>query len=230
MLQPKKQIYRKELKEDTLITSYVKATSFYEEHKRQISIGIVVVLAILGLSYLYTKNRADANEKASVQLAKVYSFYDNGQYQVAIDGVRERNIIGLKSIVSEYGGSHAGNVAKLYLANSYYQLGQFDEALKMYDDFSADGQLMTVTRYAGLGSCYEALGKSKDAADAFEKAASKFATDVNAADNYVHAARNYAAAGEKEKALEIYKKVKKSFPTSQAAREVDRYIAQLAAL
>jgi tetratricopeptide (TPR) repeat protein len=230
MLQPKKQIYRKELKEDTLITSYVKATSFYEEHKRQISMGIVAVLVIAVVGYFYTKSRSDANETATVQLAKVYSLYDNGQYQIAIDGVRERNIIGLKAIVSEYGGSYSGNLAKLYLANSYYSLGKFADALSMYEDFSADGQLFTVTRYAGIGSCSEALGKSKDAGDAFEKAASKYSADVNAAENYSNAARNYAAAGEKEKALEIYKKIKKSYPTSQAAREADRYIARLAAL
>ena len=118
-------------------------------------------------------------------------------------------------------------MAKLYLADCYFNLRKFNDALKEYEDFSPDGELLTVTRYAGMGSCYEAIGKYKDAATNFEKAASKYSSDVSAAENFNAAARNYAAAGEKEQALELYKKIKRSYPTTSFAREADRYIAKL---
>ncbi len=227
MLQPKKKISRKELKEDTLIASYMKATSFYEENKKNISIGLTVFVAVLVVGFFYMKNRNADNEKAATEVAKVYSFYDNGQYQIAIDGVRERNIVGLKSIVDEYGSTHAGNLGKLYLANAYYNLNKYNEALKEYEDFSADGQMLTVSRFAGLGACYEVLMKYKEAAENFEKAATKYSNDMNAAENMNNAARNYAAAGMKDLAVELYKKLKKSYPTTTFAREADRYIAKL---
>ena len=50
--------------------------------------------------------------------------------------------------------------------------------------------------------------------------------NVNAAENMFHAARNYLMTGKKEKAAELFKKVKKDFPNSIVAREIDRWIAQ----
>jgi hypothetical protein len=37
---------------------------------------------------------------------------------------------------------------------------------------------------------------------------------------------NYAAVGKKEKAIELLQTLKKEFPTSTTAREVDRFIAE----
>lgn len=227
MLQPKRKITKKEMKEDALITTYVRATTFYEENKKNINIGVTTLIVIVAALFIYTKTRNADNEKATTELAKVYSYYDNAQYQIAIDGVRERNIPGLTSIVDNYGSTHAGNMAKLYLADCYFNLRKFNDALKEYEDFSPDGELLTVTRYAGMGSCYEAMGKYKDAATNFEKAASQYSSDVSAAENFNAAARNYAAAGEKEQALELYRKIKRSYPTTSFAREADRYIAKL---
>jgi tetratricopeptide (TPR) repeat protein len=227
MLQPKKKISKKEMKEDALITSYVKATTFYEENKKNFNIGITALIVIVAAGFFFVKNRNADNEKATTELAKVYSYYDNGQYQNAIDGVRERNIVGLKAIADEYGGTRAGSMAKLYLGNCYYALGKFSDALKEYEDFSPDGELLTVSRYAGISSCNEALGNYKDAAEGFEKAATKYANDLNAAENFNAAARNYASAGMKEQALELYKKIKKNYPTTTFAREADRHIAKL---
>ena len=227
MLQPKKRITKKEMKEDALITTYVKATTFYEENKKTISMGMTALLVIVAAVFIYSKTRSADNEKAGTELAKVYSFYDNGQYQIAIDGVRERNIVGLAAIVNDYGGSQPGNMAKLYLGDCYYNLGKFSDALKQYEDFSPNGQLLTVTRYSGMASCYEALKNYKEAAESFEKAATKYPDDVSAAENLNNAARNYAASGQKQEALELYKKIKKNYPTTTFAREADRYIAKL---
>ncbi|MEK9137333.1 MAG: tetratricopeptide repeat protein, partial [Bacteroidota bacterium] len=138
-----------------------------------------------------------------------------------------RNIVGLKSVVDEYGGTHAGNMARLYLASSYFNLGKFTEAAKEYEEFSPEGQLLTVTRYAGRGACYEATGRYKEAAENFEKAATKYTNDMNAAENMSNAARNYSSSGEKEHALDLYKKLKKNNPTTTFAREADRFIAKL---
>ena len=227
MLQPKKKITKKELKEDALITSYVRATTYYEENKRAINTGLFVLIAIAAVAFFYVKNKNADNEKAQTDLAKVYSFYDNGQYQLAVDGVRERNIPGLQTIVSEFGSTHAGNLAKFYLADSYYNLKKYSDALKEFEDFSPEGQLLTVSRLAGIAACNEALGNHKEAAEYFERAGMKYPDDPDAAQNLNDAARNYAAAGEKQQALDLYKKIKKNYPTTTFAREADRYIEQL---
>ena len=227
MLRPKKKISKRELKEDALITTYVKVTSLYEENKRTISIAVAVLaLAVLAI-VVFVKNRADNNEKAIAQLGAVFHYYDQGEFQTAIDGIPERNIAGLRSIVENFGNSATGDLARFYMANALFNMAKYDEAKKLFDEFSPINEMLIVSRLSGIGACAEALGNHKEAAENFEKAATKYAKDPNAAENLSNAARNYGEAGEKEKAIEIYKRIRKSYPTSPFARDVDRFIAQL---
>jgi tetratricopeptide (TPR) repeat protein len=227
MLRPKKKISKKELKEDALISTYVKATSWYEENKKGVSIGLTVLAVIVVAAVVFINNRKANNTKATTDLAKVYQLYDNGQFQAAIDGIPEKNITGLKSIVDNYGSTSSGNLARFYLANAYFQLRQYDQALNEFKDFSPNDPLLEVSRLSGIASCYEAQGKHLDAGEQFEKASVRNSKDVSAAENLNNAARNYALGGQKEKALELYRRLKKSYPATTFGREADRFIARL---
>ena len=227
MLQAKRKITKRELKQDALITTYMKATTFYEQNKKNISIGLTSAVVLIIAIVVYVNNRNANNEKATTDLGKIYQYYDSGQYQLAIDGVPEKNIPGLKSIVENYESTPSGEMARFYLANAYFILGKHDEALKEFEDFSPKGELLTISRLSGIAGCYEAKRDWRNAAEYFEKAAISDAKDISAAENLSYAARNYALAGDKEKALSLYKKLKKNYPTTTFAREADRYIAQL---
>lgn len=227
MLKPKKKLSKREMKQDTLVTSYIKVTGFYDQYKKHISIGITAVAVVIIATVIFLKNRAENNELATTQLSAIHQLYDNGQYQVAIDGAVERNLVGLKAIVEKYGSTASGDLARFYLADSYYQLGKFSEALEAFKDCSPSNALLKASRYAGIGACYEALGNYKDAADNFESAAGKDATDGAIAEHLNDAARTYALAGDKSRALELLKRIKKNYPTTTAGREADRFITQL---
>ena len=178
------------------------------------------------LTLVFINNRRANNEKAVAELGKVFGFYDNGQHQLAVDGVPERNITGLRSIVDNYGGTGGGEMARFYLASAYFQLGRYAEALEEFKDFDPAGPLLTVSRLSGIAACHEAMGDHEKAADYFEAAASAMPRDVSAAENLHFAAQNYGQAGNRERALELYRKIKKEYPRSAAARDADRYIAQ----
>jgi len=227
MLHAKKKTSKREMKEDALISSYVKATTFYEQHKKNIGIGLVALVALVVIIVVVANNRATNSTLAMTELGKVFSLYDNNQFQMAIDGVPEQNIPGLKSIVDNYGSTPAGELARFYLASAYFQLGNFDDALKHFEDFSPSSDLLAVSRLSGIAACYEAKGNHGEAGSNFERAATRYTKDVHAAENLYHAARNFAKAGNKDRALDLYKRIKKDFPKSMYARDVDRYIAQL---
>jgi len=227
MLRPKKKISKRELKEDSLVTAYVKVTSFYDRNKKNISIGIVTVVVIAAVVFGYLKNRGDDNQKAFVQLGRVFETYDAGDFQLAIDGAPEKNIPGLKSIVDNYGSTKGGELARFYLANAYFQLSKYDEALKEFEDFSPPDESLACSRLSGIAGSYEGLGRHREAAEYFERAATQDSKDINAAENLNNAARNYGEAGDKAKAIEVYKRLKKNYPTTNFAREADRFISQL---
>jgi Flp pilus assembly protein TadD len=226
MLRPSKKISRKELKEDSLVSAYTSVTSYYEMHKRTIGIALFAVVVVVAAIVIYARNRADASEKAHAALGAVASYMDNGQYQTAIDGVPGRNVQGLRAIVANFGNSPGGEIARFQLASSLLALGKHAEALEHFDDFSPANAMLDAGRRAGLGACYEALKRYEDAASEFEKAAAADANDPRVPEFLNNAARNYAAAGEKEKAVDLWKRLKKGYGASAYARDAERYIVQ----
>ncbi len=227
MLKAQKKISKRELKQDALITTMGNLTTFYDINKKNIGIAVAgVVVLVLGIWWYAEKQKTD-NAQASTELGSVYTYVDNNQHQIAIDGIPERKITGLKTIVDKYGSTDAGNLARFYLANAYFHLGKSDEALEQFDDFKAKDEFLAVSRLAGIAECYEAKGEYEKAAGNYEKASVDYPKDVEAAANLNNAANNYMLAGKKDRALDLFKKIKKEYPTSQYAREADRFITRL---
>lgn len=231
MLNPKKKISRKEIKQDQLVTAYAKITSFYEVNKKYISYGATaLVLIIIGI-IIYVNNRQANDEKAATELGKVYAIYDAAagdiaQYKLAIDGQPERGIIGLKAIVDNYGGTASGQLGRYYLATAYYNLGNYDEAQKHFEDYDGESDLLNAAAIAGVGKCMEARGEYLKAAGKFDNAARIVSNETDTPNYLNSAARCYGMGGEKEKAVSILKRLKKEYPRSQFAREADRAISQ----
>ena len=232
MLKPKKKITKKELKQDTLVTTYAQVTNFYYANKKYIGYGVFALVVLFAAIFIYMNNRRSNNEKAATALGKIYPTYelaigDPAQYKVAIEGQPDRAVMGLKAIVDNYGGTDAGEIARLYLANCYFNTGLIDEAMKQFDKFSGSDKLLQGSSIAGLAACYEFKKEYEKAGSYFERASGKSTGKYEVPDYLNSAARCYGLAGEKEKAITLYKRLKKEYPNSPFAREVDRFIAQL---
>jgi tetratricopeptide (TPR) repeat protein len=229
MLKPQKKISKREIKEDKLVTKYFEARQWIDANTKILSYIGIGLVGLVVIGFLWSRSRADSNQKATAMLAKISKYYDEGRYDLAINGVPQEGTQGLQAVVDEHGSTNAGEIAKLYLANSYFALKNYDKALGVYDDISISDKMITASAYAGMAACYEAKGAFSDAASYFEKAASKNMTSMQAPENLQRAATNYAAIGKKEKAVELLQMLKKEFPTSSYARDVDLYIAQYSA-
>lgn len=228
MLKKKKELVKIRVKkQDDLITTYENAVLWYQTNKKLLTnVGIALVVVIAG-GWFYLNNQHQNNDKAALEFAKVFSYYDNGQYQLAVNGIPERNVRGLQAIVNDYGSTGFGNLARFYLANCYFNLGEYDKALAEFEDADVDTPLLEASRLAGIAACYEVKGNYPDAAKSFEKAGRYSVNDPNAPDNLANAARNYAKAGSKNQAIELYKLIKKEHASSAAAREAERYLDEL---
>ena len=173
------------------------------------------------------KNRQENSDAALARLGAIASYYDNGQYQLAVSGVPERNLPGLANIVEEFGGSPGGEIARFYLADAYYNLGEYGQALDNFENFSAPNPILEASRLSGIAACYEALGNHAKAAEYYERASAADKEGALAAENLSHAARNHALAGDRERAIQLYRRLKKDFPASTFGRDADRFIAEL---
>jgi len=227
MLKPKKRITKREMKEDRLVTTYFEAQSWFEENKKRIS-SIFFTLVLVGVAaWFYYNNLATQNVAAAADLGKIIRFFDEGRYQVAINGLPEQNLRGLQQIVDEYSGTEAGERATFYLANSYYAIGNYEKALQYYEEADMGDNSLMAAVIAGIGACHEVMGNHEKAAQQFERAASEDALQYHSAENLYRAGQNYLLAGNKEKAEEILKKLKANHPSSQYSREADRLLVRV---
>lgn len=228
MLKKQKKLAQKKLiQQDDLITTYETALSFYQTNKKLLTnIGIALVVIIAG-GWFYMNNQRQDNEKAALEFAKIFTYYDNGQYQLAMNGLPEKNVRGLLAIVSDYGSTHNGNIARFYLANSYYNLGDYEKAMTEFTEADLPTDILEASRLAGIAACHEAKGNFSEAAKYFERAGRTTSDGPNTAENLAHAARNYAKSGNKEQAIELYKYIKKEHSSSAAARDAERLIDEL---
>jgi tetratricopeptide (TPR) repeat protein len=226
MLKPQKKVSRREIKEDKLVTVYFEARRWLEENKRIAGYIIAAPLVVVALWFWWNQKTAEWNDKATTMMAKVAPYFDEGKYELAINGVPQEGTQGLQAVVDEYGSTKAGQIAKMYLADSYYALKNYEKASEYYDDISSSDKVISASAIAGVAACYEAKGDLDKAASYFEKAAAKNMTMMQAPENLQRSAVNYAAVGKKEKAVELLRTLKKEFPASTYARDADRFIEE----
>ena len=227
MLTKQKKLSRKEIKEDKLVEFYYKSISFFEENKNRIftylgAIALVVVAVILFMNY-----RSGQNEEAAGHLSKAMDMYDMGDFLGAVECKKDVKLLGLKEIVAQYGSTENGETAKIYLANSYANLGKTDEALKYYEDYSGDIDIYVAASLAGQAGYYAAKNEFERAADLYMKASKVSKADVMNSDYIFQAAVNYFEAGNNEQAKNLLQTIKDDYKTSAVYSQVDRYLTQL---
>lgn len=227
MLTKQKKLSRKEIKQDKLVELYYKSQTFFEENKNKVIIyaGVLAVVVIGVILYLNYRNTQ--NEEAEIQLAKVIDLYDNGAYLEAIEGIQNKNVIGLKKIVDEYGSTANGETAKMYLANCYEALGKTDEALKYYKDYSGNIDIFQAAALAGQAGIVASEKKYQEAAELYLKASRVSKTNVSNGDYLLQASINFMNAGDKDQAADLLRLIKSDYKTSTAYVQVDKYLSQL---
>ena len=225
MLQKKKKLSRKEIKQDKFIDLLNNAELYFEKYKNKIFTYAAVLVVAAAAVYFYINQKSENNEKAGLELSRIMSLYDQGAYLEAIEGKQGSNIMGLKKIVEEYDGTENGETAKIYLANCYSYLGNYDEAIKYYEDYSGSIDYFKAASLAGQAGYYASQQNYEKAADLYLEASKMSEVNSQNPDYLLNAGIFYLKAGNKEEAKILFDKIKEDYVTSLANREVDKYLA-----
>ncbi len=227
MLEKKKKITKKEIKQDPLVTSYYKVYNFFLEHQAKILIVIATVALVIISIIVYSNKKESDNLTAANLLSKVIPLYNNALYQQAIDGQKAQNIVGLKSIVDNYGNTEQGEVTKIYLANCYLFMGKSEEAYKYFKDYDGSNLLLKAASLAGQAAYFETKKDYKKSVDLYKEAVKIYKENPSNADYLLKAGINLMKLNKKEEAKKIFELIKKDYKTYPEAREVDRYLIEV---
>ena len=216
---------KKDLDElDKVNAALSSSEQFIQQYQKPILLGILVIVivvsAIIGVRHFYVLPR---EEKAQAEMYKGVFYFEKDSFQLALQG-NGADFIGFKAIADEYSSTKAGNLAAVYSGLSLYNLGKYDEAITYLKDFDADEEFISPSIIGTIGDCYVNMDKYEEGVGYFEKAAKKADNDMLSPIYLKKAATVYEKLGNKKKALEMYQKIKDSYPKSMMNQDIDKYI------
>jgi len=215
MLKPRKRITRREIKEDPLVTKYLKIQKFYNKHSRTIKTGGMIVLAILVISIFMTRSKRNAEITAMGKLGIAENYYHAMNYSKAIDE--------LTPIVETYSGTKSAGTAAFYAANSYYALKDYNNAKRYFQNYIdkyGQVELIAAASLAGVAACLETEDAFQEAAEDYEKAAKKYSKSFMAPFYLKDAGRCFILAGDIEKGRELYQTIQDDYSNSAVSEDV----------
>lgn len=204
-----------------------KAQQFWNKNSKYIVYGFAAIVLLVGGYIVYQNYFKDPEEqKASEAMWRAEEFYRADSVRLALNGSGANQ--GFLKIISKYGGTKAGNLARFYAGSCYMKLGDFNNAIKQLKEFSTDDELLNVRTAGLLGDAYAETGKKNEAAENYKKAGTLFEADnVNSPEYLFRAGLLYETMGKNNEAVEMYSIIKQKYPSTQRGIEIDKYLARL---
>ena len=183
---------------------------------------VVIIAAVLAVQY-YVKPR---NLEAAENMAVAEQLFRSGDYEKALNG--QGQSAGFLQIMDEFTCTPSANLARLYAGLCYAHLGKYQEAVDYLEDYSDCGDDMISNAAMGaLGNCYAELGQADKAAATLVKAAERADNNTLSPIYYIQAGQLFESLKQNDQARECYEKVKKNYPSSPQAQEIEKFIEHL---
>jgi tetratricopeptide (TPR) repeat protein len=207
-----------------------KTEEFFNQKRNQnIVFGVGGVLALLVVAFMayqyYINNR---NQEAQEEMFQAVYYFEADSVGKALNG--DGNNYGFLDITDYYSGTEAANLANFYIGASYMKLGEYENALRALDKFSASDELVQARAYSLMGDAYMELDDFESATGAFEKASSYKANDEFTPLYLSKLALAYEVSGELSKAATTYGKIVDDYFGSTQYQEALKQKARLEGL
>ena len=135
MLKPSRKILRKEIKKDPFLETVEKIENGFEKNRKTIINVSIFFVAIIITGSIYVNNQNDIELESSSAFGAALVAYSNSDY----DNAKFQ----FESISSNYEGTESEIFSNYYLGKIAYELGKFDEAKFLLNDFLDNAEKAT---------------------------------------------------------------------------------------
>ncbi len=203
--------------------------AFFLKYKNAIIGCVVAVIVIIAGVMWYRSYRSEEQTKASTAMAKAQENFQNGLYELALNG-DSLNANGFLQIASEHGSTKAGNLANLYAGLCYANLEKWEDAAQYLEKYEAnDDQMISPAAMGALGNAYAHLDQLDKAVSTLVKAAEMADNNSVSPTLLIQAGQILEKQGKKADALKLYKQVKEKYFKSMQVQyqTIDEYIERV---
>jgi len=203
-----------------------RSEQFIERYRSHIIYSLtaiaLVVGAILAIRYGYL---IPHEKQAAAILFKGEQYFAKDSFALALYG-NDADYPGFEDIVSNYGGTRSGNLAKAYAGICYFKLGDNDNALRLLKSFHAKDQMIAPAVTGLIGDCYVNAGKIEEGIRYFQKAARQADNEVISPLYLKKAGIAYESLQQYDRAIKAYTTIKTNYHNSAEASDIDKYITR----
>jgi len=199
-----------ESSDDTFVVGVLESSAWAKRHSRTLIVG-GVLLALLLLGFLYYRSQAAATrERSTMELERVRMTLLTGNTALAVGE--------LQAFVNQYGGTPAGNEARLLLGQALMESGQPQQALEAVDRLARNpGEPLGASAAFLAGAAHESLGAAQQAEQEYLRVADRARFDFQRIEALDKAARLRIQAGNPAGAVELYQRAIDMIPMERAA-------------
>ena len=178
---------KKKKQEDEVLIDVTQSISsvekFFEENGKALSAFAIALFVVVGAYIAFLKFYQEPREiEAQNEIYPAQQLFEADSFKQAVEGFAGN--AGFLSVAADYSGTKAGEMANYYAGISYLRLGEYDNAIRLLDDFSAVNSNDFVVPFYLLkaGMLAENLAENKEAIKFYERIKSDFPETRQAAD------------------------------------------------
>ncbi len=205
-----------------------KTEQLIEDNSKTLTIVVVAIILIFGAIWGYRQYKKPIEREAQAQLFMAEQYFAKDSFNLALNG--DGNNLGFLDIVEDYGVTKAANLAEYYAGISYLHMGNYDEAINHLQNFSSDDKMLHPISLGSMGDAHVELNELEKGLEYYQKAIDASDNEFTAPIYMMKAALVYEKQDNFEKALAYYEKIKKEYPNSTEAEEIEKHIGRAQAL
>jgi len=202
-----------------------KTERFIENNQKTLTIiiGVIVVIVLIffGFKRFYMAPR---EQEAKEQMYMAQQYFEIDSLNLALNG--DGMYPGFLKIIDDYGMTSGANLSKYYTGVCYLKMGNYEDAIDYLKSFKGKDQVLGPMAKGGIGDAYIELNQPAKAAGYYIEAADLQENEFSTPLFLMKAGWTYEIMKDYTKAVSTYERIKNKFPTSNEAREIDKYIAR----
>jgi len=192
-------ITKRQMKEDTFVSSMLRAWEWVRGHERMLFIGLIGVAIVVALVAWGAYARRQSHERAAATFADAVMTFRTGDLKTAEDL--------FAMVVKQYGGTPEGAYAEYFTGKCALESGRNLDAVQAFDRYLSRAGKYPFFRDAAMEGKAVALGNEhryREAADTYVELAAKTKTNDFMKTTYLRrAAANMRFANETQRAIEL---------------------------
>ncbi len=221
MLKAQKKLTKKQIKEDKFVTFYFQSQEFLRENSKTILYSLGALVAAILIFTVYSSKSQEKEDNAIVELTKAKIKFFASDYVGSVPI--------LKNLADEFDGTQSAQDGKYYLASSYFQMKNYVDAERYFNEYLDGGadDIFGPSAIAGVAACMEEQDNYDAAAKLYRDAANKFSENFMAPQNLLNCARCLVLAGQTDAARDVLNELLEKYETSSVKVDAELLLSEL---